>query len=546
MSASALLKKIPVILPKKKLQATITAAAAGATFVCIRVPGGVLPAALGLFAALGLSPLGLAAWLGAVAAGLMFGTDALAYALAGGVLVFGAALIFREEQAKHPIFAPIVAAASAAGLTLLLRLSDGLLPAAVWSLLGGAAAFAVTLAVRAWREERSAKSRGFLWTLAAVGLCAYVPFGVLALAAVFLPSAFFTDPPESAKLTAAADTLLSVEQAVASPPAQRTQAVSAAVFDRAAAEVCAHCTAFSRCWKQQSGATYRAFRAAEPKIFERGHTAPEDFPTAFSESCRLFPQLLGAIDRAMEQQTAVSQQSRYRKELCAAVAAQYRHLAGFLRSRETDGGVRRYEARLGARSFAKNGACGDRTAALVCGTRQYLLLCDGMGTGEAAAAESAFAVTLLRRLLSAGMMPEDALALFNDTAVLRDFGGSTAIDLVCADLTTGEATLFKWGGAPSYLLHSEKVEKIGTVSLPPGVSVSSHQQPRRVQLSLKHGEMLILTSDGVGGEDAERRIRRSGRLPPQALAEEIAFYGSAQAEDDATAAVLCLRPIRLR
>ena len=546
MGATALLQKLPTVLPKKTLQTSIAAAAAGAVFVCIPLRGGVMSAAPGLFAALGLTPLGLTAWLGAVAAGLLNGTDALVYALAGGVLVFGAAWIFREEQAKYPIFAPVVAAASAAGLTLMLRLSDDVLIAIFRSALSGAVSFAVTLAVRAWQREGSARAKLLLLTLAAAGLCAYVPFGFLALLAVFLPSSVLFETVNNEKLSVAADTLCSVEQALVEPTPTDEKTAGAEVFDCATAEVCAHCTAFSRCWKQESAETVRAFCAAEPAIFKRGHTAPEDFPAEFSAACRLFPQLLGAIDRAIEQHTAASQQSRYRRELCDAVAAQYRCLAVFLRQQPQNIANCRYEAQLGARSLAKGKVCGDRTAAVRCGARQYFLLCDGMGTGEDAAGESDFAVSLLRRLLTAGMAPADALAMFNDTAVLRDFGGSAAIDLVCADLATGEATLYKWGGAPSYLLRSQRVEKIGTVSLPPGVRVSSHQQPRRVQLSLKHGEVLILTSDGVSGEDAERLLRRSGRVPPQALADAIAAAGSAQTEDDATAAVLCLRPVHLR
>ena len=545
MGATALLQKLPTVLPKKTLQTSIAAAAAGAVFVCIPLRGCVLSAAPGLFAALGLTPLGLTAWLGAVAAGLLNGTDALAYALSGGVLVFGAAWIFREEQQKYPIFAPLVAAASAAGLTLMLCLSDGVLIAIFRSALSGAVSFAVTLAVRTWQREGSARAKLLLLTLAAAGLCAYVPFGFLALLAVFLPSSVLFETVNNEKLSAAADTLCSVEQALVEPTPTDEKTAGAEVFDCAAAEVCAHCTAFSRCWKQSTLA-YRALCSAEAAIFSRGHAEPEDFPGEFAATCRLFPQLIGAIDRAMERHTAASQQSRYRRELRDAVAAQYRCLAAFLRQQPPNIENCRYEAQLGARSLAKGKVCGDRTAAVRCGARRYFLLCDGMGTGEDAAGESDFAVSLLRRLLAAGMAPADALAMFNDTAVLRDFGGSAAIDLVCADLATGEATLYKWGGAPSYLLRSQRVEKIGTVSLPPGVRVSSHQQPRRVQLSLKHGEVLILTSDGVSGEDAERLLRRSGRVPPQALADAIAAAGSAQTEDDATAAVLCLRPVHLR
>ena len=62
------------------------------------------------------------------------------------------------------------------------------------------------------------------------------------------------------------------------------------------------------------------------------------------------------------------------------------------------------------------------------------------------------------------------------------------------------------------------------------------------RLSLRRGEVLILVSDGVDGEDALRLISHGSKLPPGELAAKILEYGSRSEEDDATVAAVFLKP----
>ena len=54
--------------------------------------------------------------------------------------------------------------------------------------------------------------------------------------------------------------------------------------------------------------------------------------------------------------------------------------------------------------------------------------------------------------------------------------------------------------------------------------------------------MLVLVSDGAGGEAAERFMRQYGGTSPKELASGIISCSCTQEEDDRTAAVLALRP----
>ncbi len=66
------------------------------------------------------------------------------------------------------------------------------------------------------------------------------------------------------------------------------------------------------------------------------------------------------------------------------------------------------------------------------------------------------------------------------------------------------------------------------------------------RLSLRRGEALILTSDGVDGEGVLRRLRIDPAEPPGEVAALLVEHGAAQVADDATAAVIRLRSVTLR
>ena len=168
----------------------------------------------------------------------------------------------------------------------------------------------------------------------------------------------------------------------------------------------------------------------------------------------------------------------------------------------------------------------------------YVLLCDGMGTGEPAAGLSADCVHLLGDLLRAGVAPLDALRILNGTYLLRGDGCFSTVDLLHIDLTSGEAELLKWGAAPSYLRCGDTVKKLGTASLPPGVGVGGDHAPERYRLSLRGGEMLVLVSDGAG--DAESAVAGFAGDSPRELAALL--IAGLPAEDDMTAVAVALAP----
>ena len=163
-----------------------------------------------------------------------------------------------------------------------------------------------------------------------------------------------------------------------------------------------------------------------------------------------------------------------------------------------------------------------------------------MGTGEEASRLSAETVQLLEQLLRAGLAPEAALQIYNGAEVLRGADRFTTIDLLCLDLFSGAAVLYKWGSAPSYWRDKYEAKKIGTAAPPPGVGVGGENTPEQYRLSLKRGEMLVLVSDGAGGAQTEAAIAAYSGESARELAALL--ISGLPAEDDMTAVVISLRP----
>ncbi|WP_143162266.1 SpoIIE family protein phosphatase [Sporobacter termitidis] len=172
----------------------------------------------------------------------------------------------------------------------------------------------------------------------------------------------------------------------------------------------------------------------------------------------------------------------------------------------------------------------------------YVVLSDGMGTGDQAARYSGDAVRILERFLRSGVAPETAVRLLNDLMLLKneDDTGCATVDLVCINLFTGSARMFKYGAAPSYLRHGSTVRRMKGKSLAAGLGVPPHDAPDQLKMELKAGSAAVIVSDGVtaGLEDdwlCEHIAKYEGKEPRELAASIIeAASPKVGAEDDMT------------
>lgn len=172
----------------------------------------------------------------------------------------------------------------------------------------------------------------------------------------------------------------------------------------------------------------------------------------------------------------------------------------------------------------------------------FLLLCDGMGSGEAAQAESAQAVKLLEGFLRAGMSPEQALDTVAGALSLRTTGGSTTVDLLTLDLFTGRCQICKLGAAATYVCRNGKVKSATGQSFPAGILPETpadhhtfHSEP---------GDWIVLLSDGIlcGTDDTWLRTTLTHpHTDPTTLAQHILQLSKEHCSEEDDAAVIVVK-----
>ena len=268
--------------------------------------------------------------------------------------------------------------------------------------------------------------------------------------------------------------------------------------------------------------------------------------TSLPMSCKKPGRLILELRRSQEQLRAIKADRDRQAEYRAALVQQYQFLSLFMQElsdqlpRRFSHQHPKFQAEVAMKAYSREVDNGDRCSWFA-GTqcRYYVLLCDGMGTGIGAAQEGQTAASLLRQMLTAGFPAEHALRSLNSLLALRSRAAAVTVDLAELRLDTGRVTVYKWGAAPSLLLSSGLVDKIGTAGPPPGLSVTDGREMVE-RLSLRRGEVLVLLSDGVDGETVRRRAHLHVQLPPEELAAEILEQGTDDSEDDATVVVIRL------
>jgi stage II sporulation protein E len=163
--------------------------------------------------------------------------------------------------------------------------------------------------------------------------------------------------------------------------------------------------------------------------------------------------------------------------------------------------------------------CGDsHLACMLDDERLLVLVCDGMGSGEAARRESAVAARLLGRFLRAGATCDLAIETVN--ALLLNRSGEdmfATVDMLIINLNTGEAELVKLAACPTLILRGEALQRVEGGRLPLGIL--ERVQPGGLRTRLLPGDVLLMASDGVAdaaGEQAlERLMRREGEDMPR-------------------------------
>ena len=281
-----------------------------------------------------------------------------------------------------------------------------------------------------------------------------------------------------------------------------------AISDTVSLRVCRDCSLFESCWKTDSKKTYENMYEIWRTMERDGFCDSTNIPARFRQSCIKSESLLCEFRHGYElakQNALLCGEARVDRDI---MARQYVEISNVLEllSKEIESGdnaIEEYETRISAKitvmSEPKPGnvSCGDTVVHFKKGGSYFVILCDGMGSGEAAKGQSRLAAKLFEELLKAGFEKESAVNMINSALALRaDRESFSTADILEIDLATGVCEFLKIGSAQSLLKSKNEIEVISSKSLPVGILEQVDIEPQR--RCVAPGDIILMLSDGVG------------------------------------------------
>ncbi len=151
--------------------------------------------------------------------------------------------------------------------------------------------------------------------------------------------------------------------------------------------------------------------------------------------------------------------------------------------------------------FSHTGAgekfCGDSCKSFFDGRGNfYVILSDGMGSGQRAALDSLMTSSLMSRLLVAGFSVECAAENVNWALMIKSDDETLAtLDVLKINLYTGNAEFYKAGASFSVVRKGDRTAFVEQSSLPLGILKDA--QIKKTQLDLSEKDSVLLISDGA-------------------------------------------------
>lgn len=141
--------------------------------------------------------------------------------------------------------------------------------------------------------------------------------------------------------------------------------------------------------------------------------------------------------------------------------------------------------------------CGDCLDYFLSGTGSMVaVISDGMGSGGSAAVDSNMAVSIMTKLIKAGLSYDCALSVVNSSLMIKSEEESTAtLDVADINLFSGKVNLYKAGAPLTYIRKGGRVYKREFPSLP--VGILNEVKFSKDTITLHDGDSIVMISDGA-------------------------------------------------
>lgn len=193
---------------------------------------------------------------------------------------------------------------------------------------------------------------------------------------------------------------------------------------------------------------------------------------------------------------------------------------------------------------------GDTVVHFKCGSKYFVILCDGMGSGRSAHEISSLAARLFKEFFCSGIDKKTAVNMINSALALNaDRESFSSADILEIDLVTGEAEFLKIGSAQSFIKRGQEIEEISSSALPIGILENIKVSPQRCVLA--QNDIILMVSDGIGEASSGvmknewiKKLFLSESTSDEELAERLLEGAKARAVylDDMTSIVVRIKP----
>ncbi len=145
--------------------------------------------------------------------------------------------------------------------------------------------------------------------------------------------------------------------------------------------------------------------------------------------------------------------------------------------------------------------------------RLWLIISDGMGSGDDAAEVSRSAVKLLESFLRSGVSVQTALTLICPAFAIKNESRTfTTIDLLCIDLFTGNGEFYKCGAAPSFIMSGDEnggqLRRVSSNALPAGLFAGDALSADKTTVNFRDGDTVVMVSDGIADNGGDASLLR--------------------------------------
>jgi len=327
------------------------------------------------------------------------------------------------------------------------------------------------------------------------------------------------------------------------------------ICERISQRVCEGCSLYENC-KKQNFAEKNAKEIWEVMESD-GYCDTSNMPRIFGQTCLRSERFLnefGHIYELYKQNTILTGAAQSSRDI---MARQYSEISNVIEllSRgvelaevEYDAGNRRFFPKVTVRQEPKSGQniSGDAITFFEKDSKFYVILCDGMGSGEDAGHQSRLTARLFEKFLKAGFDKATSLKMINSALMLKaDQESFSTVDILEIDTETGECEFLKVGSAQSFIKRKKEIEVISSKSLPVGIleniDVSSQI------FNLASGDIILMMSDGISEagsgvlkNDWIKKLLLLDKRNPRELADLIMVGAKARARfsDDMTVCVI--------